>query len=228
MTSYIDADDPSQGAPSKYRKHRGIIAATSMRVVGPVLFPRDGAGAGQGMELVHVTDNYSAIQVYNREKSQWLDLQINARSIGLNPQGGKIYLPQGSAQALIGQYRAIAGWNVPALAQWYESTAQVNVTCQAGSVIRLEACGTALMDTPATGGAVLYFGFMRDGVLLFDSLQAVQVSNANAISGFSFMAYDSSPLAGLHRYAITCYLSAGAGGLWSGAYTNLWVTEQRA
>jgi hypothetical protein len=69
---------------------------------------------------------------------------------------------------------------------------------------------------------------MRDGALLFDTQQAVQAPVANALNGFSIVAYDSSTLAGLHRYALCCYLSAGSGGLWQGSYTSLWVTEQRA
>jgi hypothetical protein len=229
--AYRETESGNTTLSTGLRTHKGLLEATSMRIRGPLLYPGStqgngpSPGGGQGMELLHNTDVGSGIQSFDREKYAWLDFSINAKNINLVPQGGIVTMPAGSAQAMLGYYRATSGWTIPVAGQWIESAAQVNTTCRAGSVVRLEACGTVTMNTAQ---ALMYFGFMRDGALYIDTQQCVQAAVANALTAFSFIGYDTSPLAGVHRYSIGCYLNAGTGGFYSGSYTNLYVTEQRA
>jgi len=229
--AYRESQSGQEGASSGLIIHRGPLTAALVRAIGSpatnsATWPRDGQGSGSSMELAHTPKAFSSIQSYDRDTATWMPLYLNASVLGLNTQtGNPVNMPAGSAQALLGYYRATSSWAAPAAGQWYESAAQANATCRAGSVIRLEACGTAVIGTL---GAVWYTGFMRDGNLLFDTQQAVQPPAANGLAGFSIIAYDLSPLAGVHRYAICCFINSGTGSFWSGSYTSLWITEQRA
>jgi hypothetical protein len=216
-----DSSNGRQQLGSGLVTHRGIIDSNSFRAQGN-LYPQ----SGRGLELLYdQTAKQALIYSYDRDAQVWTDLNLTGKNVMLNAPGGKVTLPAGTAQALIGSYRATSGWAVPAASGWYESAAQVNVTCLAGSVIRLEACGTATMNTLQ---ALFYVGIMRDGALYIDTQQCVQAAVAGGLNGWSIIAYDQNPLAGVHRYAVSCYLNAGAGGFWSGSYTSFYITEQRA
>jgi hypothetical protein len=229
--AYGEAENGQQSTSSGLILHRGPLSAALVRAVGSQqtgqgVWPRDGQGSGSSLELAHYPKQSSNIQSYDRDTSQWLDLNIYGKNISLNPQsGGGLTLPAGSAQAILGYYRATSNWSAPAAGQWFETAAQANATCRSGTTIRLEACGTVTM---ATAQALMYFGFMRDGALYFDTQQCVQSAVAGALSGWSIIGYDTAPLAGVHRYAICCYLNTGTGGFWPGSYTSFYVTEQRA
>ncbi|HZT54998.1 MAG TPA: hypothetical protein VFA35_02140 [Burkholderiaceae bacterium] len=201
--------------------HRGIIDSNSLRVQG-WLNPQSGRGTELGFQS---TAAYGYLQVIDRDSQTWLDLQVSARNITLTATSGKVSLPAGTAQQLIGSYRAIAGWNIPATSAWYESVAQVNATTT-GGVLRLEACGTV---THSVATAIMYIGLMIDGNPGYaDSQTAVQPSLNGQLMPYSIIYYLGGLAAGAHRFSIMLYSPNMGAGLWSGAFQNLYVTEQRA
>jgi len=151
-----------------------------------------------------------------------------------NLVGGQLYIPAGLAPgtlplgtvtAQLGVYRAVAAWYVPAINAWYESNAQVSVTTTGGR-IRASACGAVIGGQV---GTIVYLGLMTDTSVTFDSLTAAQVTVANAPIPFAYTCY-STPSAAAHRFAICIYAngSAGSAGFWGGAFTNLWIHEEKA
>lgn len=215
-----DSSNGRQQIGSGLVTHKGIIDSNSFRAQG-ILSPQ----TGRGLELIYnQTGPYGIVQSYDRDAAAYTDLYLSAKNINLTPQGGKVTLPAGSVQQLLGSYRQVITWSIPASGNWYETPAQVSATTT-GGMVRLEACGSL---THATLSAVTYVGFMCDGALTADSLTAVSAPQANAVMSYSAIYY-FTPSAALHRFSIMLYTnSAGVGGFWSGAYQNLFVTEQRA
>lgn len=133
-------------------------------------------------------------------------------------------LPAGSTYSYLGTYRNVVAYYVPAANAWYESTAQVNVTTTGGR-LRCEGSGSIVSSTL---GAQVYIGLYLDGGLAFDSLTAGTIPGANYSVPFAFTAYVVPGGPGSHRVSIAVYANvANSSGLWSGVYTNLFVTEQR-
>lgn len=200
--------------------HRGIIDSNSFRATGN-LWPQHGAG----LELIYDQPSKTGyLQSYDRDASAYTDLNVTGKNVTLATNGGKVTLPAGTTQQLLGTYRQIAAWNIPATGAWYESNAQVSATTT-GGLVRLEACGSL---THPAANAVIYVGFMTDGSVTADSLTVASSGTANWVSPYSIVYY-FSPSAALHRFSICLYTNiAGASGFWSGAYQNLFVTEQRA
>lgn len=221
--AYTEQTNGLSALSSGLRTHKGLLEATSIRVRGPLVFPRGGAGGGQGLEMAHNTDVGSLLQAYDREKAAWLDFTVNAKNINLAPQGGKVALPAGSAQQLLGSFRQVVSYSIPAAGNWYETPAQVSATTT-GGLVRLEACGSL---THTVVNAVIYVGFMTDGGLTADSVTAASPGVANGVLPYSIVYY-STPSAALHRFSICLYTNITGGGFWNGAYQHLFVTEQRA
>ena len=198
--------------------HRGIIDANSFRAQG-ILYPQSGKGA----ELIfNQANNIGTLQCYDRDAAQFLDLNLSARTITLN--GTKVVLPAGSAQQLLGTYRNVISFSIPAAGGWYESPVQVNATTT-GGMVRLEACGSL---THAAVSGIIYVGFMTDGAITADSVTAVSAALANQVMPFSIVYY-ATPSAALHRFSIMLYTNTGgSSGFWSGAYQQIFVTEQKA
>src|SRR5215475_11848250 len=122
MTQPVAAGDQQSGSQQQSTGlvvHRGQISSALLRVIGTQspagpLYPRDGAGAASGLELVHVPGSYSQVQSYDREKAQWLDLYLNAKILGLNTQTNQpVKMPAGSAQALLGSWLQPSGYTTP-------------------------------------------------------------------------------------------------------------------
>ena len=212
--------------------HRGPLNAALVRAIGapatgqPV-FPRDGSGSGSGLELVHAPRSYSAIQSYDRDVSQWLDLNLNARNINLQPQGGRVQMPLGSATNLVGN-RILQAWNIPAAGAWYETPLQQNLAVTAGNIVRIDCSGSLYHSVIPT---VTYLGVMLDGAVALDSVQTTTCTLANATMPYGFTTYLGGQIttSGTHRFSLMLYANGGgAGGFWGGAYQCISVTEQRA
>lgn len=138
----------------------------------------------------------------------------------LNVSGG---LTPGLATTALGNYRALTGYTPPATGQWSESPAQVSATT-AGGRIRCDGHGALIGSTV---GTAIFVGLMIDGATSLDSLVAGQVPVANYFFPFAFTCY-VTPAAGLRRFAIGLYVNALGSGFYNGAYTHLWITEQKA
>src|SRR5215467_4156270 len=74
--------------------HKGRLNSDGLRVIGPANYPP----TGQGLELVYYDSaaqppGLGIIQPYNRDASAWGDLNINARNINIQPQGGAVTMP---------------------------------------------------------------------------------------------------------------------------------------
>lgn len=200
--------------------HRGIIDMNSLRVQGN-LYPQ----SGRGLELTFSpTSSNGSLQCYDRDTSAWLDLNINGKNINLNANGGKVSLPAGTAQQVLGSYRNLVNWNIPATSVWYESPVQCNVTAT-GGLLRLEATGFV---SHSVATAIVYVGFMLDGASAFDSQALAQPTIANANVPYSIIAYHQTA-AGPHRWSVMLYTpSGGPAGMSTAAYQTMYVTEQRA
>jgi hypothetical protein len=201
--------------------HRGIIDANSFRAQGR-LYPQSGAG----VEIQYDQSTKGGFVIaYDRDIAAYTDLNIGAQNITLTPHGaGKVSLPAGTAQALIGSYRAVVGYTIPAAGAWYETPIQVSATTS-GSPVRLETCGTLVCGL---ANQLIYVGMGIDGTIPLDSQMVQSLPTVNAVVGFCAIGY-LTPAAGLHRFSTFLYMNAGpGGGLWAGGYHSLWVTEQRA
>lgn len=204
----------------------GLLRATGSKDTGGVLWPRDGAGSGSGLELAHYPKLSSNVQSYDRDTSTWLDLNLYGKNIGLNPQGGKVSMPAGSAQALLGYYWNPVGWTVPQVNVWTESPVQASFTSSGTYPWRIEWGCT--IGNP-TKGAVVYVGVGIDGAITFPSLALFHVPEANYLTTVSGTAYlTTPPAAGPHRAGIFIYTGTAGTAINAGAYATLWVTEQRA
>lgn len=225
--AYRETDTGNTSLSTGLRTHKGIMEATTLRIKGPPLWPHDGAGGGQGLELAHYTDNYSVIQAYNRETSQWLGLVLNAGYITLAPQGsGKVNLPAGTAQALIGQWNAAVNWTCPQINVWTETPVTANFTSNGVSPWRMEYA--VAISNPAKG-AVIYIGLGLDGAVTWQSLALIHVPEANYIETVSGVMYHTTPPgAGPHRVSVWMHTNSAGSTINPGAYATLWVTEQRA
>ena len=207
--------------------HRGIIDANSLRVQG-ILYPQSGAG----LELIYFQNNppttpmNGTLQSYDRDAAAYTDLAISGKNITLQAQGGKVSLPAGSAQAVVGSWYQASGWSVPAAGQWLESETPIQVSATtSGSPVRLETCGTLVCGL---ANQLIYVGMGIDGTIPLDSQMVQSLPTVNAVVGFCAIGY-LTPSAGLHRFSTFLYMNAGpGGGLWAGGYHSLWVTEQRA
>jgi hypothetical protein len=202
----------------------------SLRINHAVV-PHDGAGGASGMELLHYPYNQSVLQSYDREHSAWLDFYLNAKNINLQPQGGgKVGLPAGTAQALVGNWYATSGYSVPATGTWYESDVRVNFT-STGFPIRIEFHCTVYAQT---AGGVIYIGLGFDGTLYWPTMAIGQSAGANAPVPFSGVTYAplpsiiGIPIAGPHRVSIFVYCNTLPTLFHSSSYAGLYVTEQRA
>jgi hypothetical protein len=135
----------------------------------------------------------------------------------------KATLPAGTAQALTGSYRQNVTFNAPFNNNWYESPASASVTMTGAPLVRLEACGTVGGNT---AGMLIYVGFGLDGAVILPSQTVCMPPTANALVPFSIIGYWGQ-MTGEHRFAIFVYTNSGTGGLYSGSFTSLYVTEQR-
>lgn len=207
-----------------YRRHLGGMDSGGLRVQRDIS-PLNGVGLELGY---YAPSTYGYLQAYDRDTNSLLDLRLNARNITFQ---GNVALPAGTSQALLGKYRQLAAYNVPAAGAWTETPVQLTVTTLAGSTLRLEAGGCV---TGATLNAVIYLGFGIDGVVTGaadvggDSQFVTQIPVAGGTAGYSMIWYKTGLSAGVHRFSTFVYVNSGAGGLSAAGYQSLYVTEQRA
>jgi len=203
--------------------HRGIIDANSLRATG-VLYPQSGAG----LELIFFqTPTYPAkkgtLQAYDRDASAYCDLDISAWNINLNPQsGGKVSMPAGTCQQLIGSYVQSIGWTLPQSSVWTESPIQVTPTFT-GAQVRLEF--NVMLGCPTKGQRV-FWGIFVDGALASGVLGAEDAPEAN----YGIMSNGTwywSPAAGTHRIGYGLYGPAGSQ-IVNSIVHGMYLTEQRA
>lgn len=213
--------------------HRGQMQASLLRAIGSAngfspVYPRDGAGSGSGLELVHFPKSLSQIQSYDRETSQWLDLHINAKNINLQPQtGGKLNMPAGSSQAMLGYYWQPVLWTVPAINGWYETSVTCSFTSTSSAFPWRIEWGTSLGNP--IKGAVIYVGIGLDGGVSWPSLALFHTTEANYLTTVSGTVYNlSPPPPGPHRVSIFVYTGSAGTAINNGMYSTLWVTEIRA
>lgn len=230
---YQESTNGQQGLSSGLRVHKGLMDVGSLRV-NRTIWPNNpigvaAAGGGSGLELAHAPFSYSAIQSFDREHAAWLDLNIAAKNINLQPQGGKVALPSGTVQSAPAVIKYIATWNIPSTAVWTETPVQQVLAVTAGNIVRVEASGTL---TCTQAGAVVYVGLGIDGGILHDSMFCAQPSNgSNTLAGYHVTGYFTSiTTTGSHRFSVFLYTngSPSVAGLWGGAYNYLWITEQKA
>ena len=197
--------------------HRGILEANSLRANGYV-WPQSGRGTEVGFQNVAP---YGYLQVIDRDTTTWLDLNLTAKNIALNPQaGGKVTLPAGTAQQTFG-YMSALGWSTPSINVWHESPVQVAYTAT-GVNTRIEySC--SLWNT--TGGAGVLAGLGLDGTFQWP-LGAFGASGtmSQTLSGVMY----TTPPAGLRRVSLFIRCDAGAAYFLASTSATLWVTEQRA
>jgi hypothetical protein len=200
--------------------HRGIIDANSFRAQGN-LYPQSGAG----LEAIYSGGpaGFGVLQVYNRDTSQYLDLNLAARNITLGTNaGGKVTLPAGTAQALLGQYFTAPTYTTPSAAAWYETPVQVSFT-STGFALRVEY-GCSVRNSVA--GAVTYVGIGLDGGISW-AMNLITTPAVNYITPASGVVY-TTPTAGSHRVSVFLYCNTGLTSIEGGANCSLWVTEQRS
>lgn len=135
---------------------------------------------------------------------------------------GKATLPAGTAQALLGSYTQGSNWQVPSINVWYESVAQVTVTCTTGAIQRFEASGTLNFS----GGQTVYVSPGMDGAVT-QSTWAFAFQT-NTVVTYTTLVYFTGVAAGPHRFSVHLHSTAGTGGFWPNAVQTLYVTEQRA
>jgi hypothetical protein len=212
-------------------KHLGIGDFGTLRAVANLT----GLNTGAGLELLFDRPSATSyIQSYDRELSVWRDLIINARSITLAPQApGTLVLPAGSvgtaaiaagaAQQLIASYFVASTWsaNAPYNA-WIETAIQTPVVTCSGALCRFEA---TINWTCSAVGAV-YFALYADHAAWQYSLALDAIPVAANPRTTSFVFYGTPP-AGSHSFSVALYFSAGTISLSGGAYSSLYVTEQK-
>jgi hypothetical protein len=229
--AYRETESGNTTLSTGLRTHKGLQEATSMRIRGPLLYPGatqgngPSPGGGQGMELLHNTDVGSGIQSFDREKYAWLDFSINARNINLVPQGGKVTMPAGSAQSLLGYWFQGSSWAPPTINQWYESNVTANFTTTGAYPWRIE--WSTIVYGPA--GASIYIGLGYDGTLQWASVSVVNVPNTNYQCPLSGVVYQPNPPPpGPHHISLWMYASLAGCQFSPNATSSVWVTEQRA
>jgi len=209
--------------------HRGLLDVTTIRVRGstvgqPYVLPTQHAGAGQGVELLHFPNQYGVVQAYDRENAAWMDLYVQGKNITLVATGGKVSLPAGTAQSLLGYYWNGVTWSLPATSQWYETPVQASFTNALGGVWRIEFTAHILSSTANAG---MYLGVGVDGSLTWGSLAVVNVP-ANQLQVVSSFIYHTGGPAGTHRVSVWMMSTSAGGGLNATGNSSIWVTEQRA
>jgi hypothetical protein len=211
-------------------KHLGLVDAGSLRATNNLIVQ-----TGAGLELLYAIPILTSyIQSYDRDLNVWRDLIINARSITLAPQApGTLVLPSGSvgtaaiaanaAQQLIASYFVASTWsaNAPYNA-WIETAIQTPVVTCSGALCRFEA---TINWTCSVVGAV-YFALYADHAALQYSLALDAIPVAANPRTTSFVFY-GTPSAGSHSFSVALYFSAGLISLSGGAYSSLYVTEQK-
>jgi hypothetical protein len=233
--AYRESQNGQQEQSSGLIIHRGPLNAAVVRAIGSpatggAIFPRDGQGSGSSLELAHTPKSSSSIQSYDRDTSQWLDLNLYGKNVNLGAFGGKVIMPAQSVQSSPASAKWIGNWVIPSTGTWTETPVQQVLSVTAGNPVRVEACGTL---TCAIAGAVMYVGLGLDGGIVHDSMFCAQPgSGSNTLAGYHVTGYFTSQIStsGTHRFSTFLYTNAGpsAAGLWSGAYNYLWITEQRA
>ena len=230
--AYGEAENGQQSTSSGLILHRGPLNAALVRAVGSqqtgqVVWPRDGQGSGSSLELAHYPKQSSNIQSYDRDTSQWLNLDIYGKNISLNPQGGKLTMPAGSAQALLGYYWNPISYTVPSINTWTETPVTANITSTNINFPWRIEFGVCIGNP--TKGAVVYVGLGLDGNVSWPSLALFHVPEANfleTVSGVMYAQNAANP--GPHRVSVFIYTGTANTSINSGAYATLWVTEQRA
>ena len=211
--------------------HRGPLTAALVRSIGApstgqYVWPRDGQGSGSGLELAHWPKVQSAIQSYDREVPRWLNLDINALNINLQPQGGKVTMPQGSAQALLGYWFQASNWAIPAINQWFESTTTVNFTTTGTYPWRID---WSTVSTCPVAGQACYIGVGYDHALNWPSVSLMHIPTANfAVPCSGTIISQAPPAAGPHSVSLWMYGTSMGCGFHSSAMSGLWITEMRA
>jgi hypothetical protein len=229
--AYGEAENGQQSTSSGLILHRGPLNAALVRAVGSqqtgqVVWPRDGQGSGSSLELAHYPKQSSNVQSYDRDTSQWLDLNLYGKNISLNPQGGKLIMPAGSAQAVLGYWFQGSGWAVPAINQWYETDVRVNFTTTGSYPLRFDWNAIVYANTV---GTAIYIGVGYDGTLQWASCGIINVPGPGYQSCMSGVVINQSPLAvGAHRVSLWMYANTAGAQFSPNGTSALWVTEIRA
>lgn len=199
--------------------HKGILDVNCVRATG-ILYPQ----SGRGLELVfNQSGPYGLVQAYDRDTGQYCDLYLTGKNINLQTSGGKVTLPAGTAQALVGQYHQALTWNPPQINVWTESPVQANCTFT-GFGARIE--WSTVIASP-TKGAVCYVGIGLNGAVTYSSESVFHVPEVNYIVPVSGVLYTGA-LSGAQRVSLWLYVNALGTGINPGANSMVWVSEQRA
>ena len=211
--------------------HRGPLTAALVRAIGSpatgqAVSPRDGMGSGNGMELVHIPKSGSIVQSYDRDVGQYLDLVLAGKNITLQVQGGKLNMPQGSAQQLLGYWFQASNWAIPAINQWYESTVTVNFTTTGTYPWRID---WSTVCTATVAGQACYIGVGYDHALNWPSVSLLHVPGVGyAVPCSGSLISQAPPAAGPHSVSLWMYGTSLGNGFHSSAMSGLWITEMRA
>jgi hypothetical protein len=200
--------------------HRGIIDANTLRAQG-ILSPQ----SGRGLELVYNQGGpYGGVQSYDRDAQQYTDLYLTAKNITLQAPGGKVSLPAGTVQQVLGYWFQPSGWVPPAASQWLESDVRISYT-GTGAPIRHDFATSITL--PA--GSTCYVGMGLDGGITWPSLALMQNGGGGTwIVPCAASIINTSTAAGPHRISIWLYYGGPQVSINASAYTSLWATEQRA
>jgi len=225
-TGFSRSQNGFQELSSGLSTHRGQLDSALLRATGTTLGQAVYPVRGNGLELAHTPKQSSTIQSYDRDTSQYLDLNIYAKGINIQPQGGRINLPAGTAQSLLGYWFNPSNYVVPQINVWSESDVRANLTSTGVGIWRIEFATTI---TSQTAGTICFVGVGVDGSVNWPSLQLLHAPAAGyGVPTAGTVYHTSPPAAGPHRVSIFLYASALNTGIHSSMYTALWVTEQRA
>jgi len=214
-----DRDNGRQGLTSGLHTHKGLFDANSLRATG-ILMPQ----SGRGVEVIYNLNpdpGQGSLQCYDRDNSSWLDLNIFGKNINIASQsGGKVTLPAGTAQNLIGEYFAAPAWSLPQTNAWLETPLQVTGPFS-GKRTRFDWRVTLNVTALCT----VFSGIGIDGTIQWTlGLHTFQANEYATLCGTMYTA----PSAATHRIGV--FLNANINGvsLTTSAYQILAVTEQVA
>lgn len=210
--------------------HKGKADIGSARITN-YLPPTTGAGLELEFVPTPTATATSYIQSYDRDASQWRDLNLRGLNVILSPQtGGAVQMPNGTitgamiadgtvqtadladnaAQQYLGGYFATPTWS-NSTTGYVETPAQVSVSLPAGAtgMLRFECSGT-IYNSAAPSYSVLGFGW--NGVVQANMLGVASVGTANYPQPFAFTYYIGAPgYAGVTtRFAL--FIAASGGG----------------
>jgi len=211
---FLDVTKGYERMSSGLWTHKGSIDTASLRVT-KAMYPSNGAG----IEFTYA-NNIGTIYPYDRDVGSYTDLTISGRNITLLPQGGKVSLPAGTAQNLIGEYFAAPAWSLPQTNAWLETPLQVTGPFS-GKRTRLDWRVTLNVTALCT----VFSGIGIDGTIQWTlGLHTFQANEYATLCGTMYTA----PSAATHRIGV--FLNANITGvsLTTSAYQILTVTEQVA